>query len=78
MTTPQNTPAGKHRAQDTPSAGDGNGKSGVPLVRLVHASKRYGAVIALTVSAGSCSFGPASTRLFTCMTRTRIVHLMRS
>ena len=48
MTTPQNTPAGKHRAQDTPSAGQGNGKSRVPLVRLVNASKRYGAVIALS------------------------------
>ena len=46
MSTPQETPAGKHRAsQDAPPAG--NGRGGVPLVRLVHAGKRYGAVIAL-------------------------------
>jgi simple sugar transport system ATP-binding protein len=42
MSTPQETPAGKHHA---PPAG--NGRSGVPLVRLVNAGKRYGAVIAL-------------------------------
>ena len=48
MTTPQNTPAGKHRAQETPPAGQGNGNGGVPLVRLVNAGKRYGAVIALS------------------------------
>ena len=46
MSTPQETPAGRHRAgQDAPPAG--NGRSGVPLVRLVNAGKRYGAVIAL-------------------------------
>ena len=45
MTTPQNTPVGKHAAQDTPQAGNGGG---VPLVRLVNAGKRYGAVIALS------------------------------
>ena len=46
MSTPQETPAGRHRAgQDAPQAG--NGRSGVPLVRLVNAGKRYGAVIAL-------------------------------
>ncbi|MGH3175097.1 MAG: sugar ABC transporter ATP-binding protein, partial [Streptosporangiaceae bacterium] len=48
MTTPQNTPAGKHRAQEGAPAGQGNGHGGVPLVRLVNASKRYGAVIALS------------------------------
>ena len=42
MSTPQETPTGKHHA---PPAG--NGRSGVPLVRLVNAGKRYGAVIAL-------------------------------
>jgi hypothetical protein len=43
MSTPQETPpAGKHHA---PQAG--NGRSGVPLVRLINAGKRYGAVIAL-------------------------------
>ena len=46
MSTPQETPAGRHRAgQDAPQAG--SGRSGVPLVRLVNAGKRYGAVIAL-------------------------------
>jgi len=46
MSTPQETPAGRHRAgQDAPQAG--NGRSGVPLVRLIGAGKRYGAVIAL-------------------------------
>ena len=48
MTTPQNIPGGKHRVQDTPAAGQGNGNGGVPLVRLVNAGKRYGAVIALS------------------------------
>ena len=46
MSTPQDTPGGKHRAtQDAPRAG--NGQGGPPLVRLVNAGKRYGAVIAL-------------------------------
>ena len=46
MSTPQDAPAGKHHApQEVPQAG--NGRSGVPLVRLVNAGKRYGAVIAL-------------------------------
>ena len=48
MSTPQDTPAaGRHRAASgtTAPARDGNG--GVPLVRLVGAGKRYGAVIAL-------------------------------
>ena len=52
MTTPQNTPVGKHaapRAQQTSQrAQAGHGNGGVPLVRLVNASKRYGAVIALS------------------------------
>ena len=53
MTTPQNTPVGKHAApqgtgpQET-RPGNGNGQGGVPLVRLVNARKRYGAVIALS------------------------------
>jgi simple sugar transport system ATP-binding protein len=63
MSTPQETPAGRHRAgQDAPPAG--NGRSEVPLVRLVNAGKRYGAVIALhdinmEVSAGevTCVLG---------------------
>ena len=42
MSTPQPAPTGKHHA---PPAG--NGRSGMPLVRLVNAGKRYGAVIAL-------------------------------
>jgi simple sugar transport system ATP-binding protein len=42
MSTPQETPAGKHHAPEA-----GNGRSGVPLVRLINAGKRYGAVIAL-------------------------------
>jgi simple sugar transport system ATP-binding protein len=42
MSTPQETPAGKHHAPEA-----GNGRSGVPLVRLVNTGKRYGAVIAL-------------------------------
>jgi simple sugar transport system ATP-binding protein len=47
MSTPQDTPAaGRHRAgQDAPPAG--NGRGGVPLVKLIGAGKRYGAVIAL-------------------------------
>jgi simple sugar transport system ATP-binding protein len=59
MSTPQDAPTGKHHA---PPAG--NGRSGVPLVRLVNAGKRYGAVIALSditmeVSAGevTCVLG---------------------
>src|ERR1039458_7134450 len=54
MTTPQNTPAGKHAAQapqtsqQGPPAGQGDGNGGAPLVRLVNAGKRYGAVIALS------------------------------
>ena len=63
MSTPQETPAGRHRApQDAPTAG--NGQGGVPLVRLINAGKRYGAVIALhditmEVSAGevTCVLG---------------------
>ncbi len=63
MSTPQNPPVGKHAApQDTPPAR--NGKGGPPLVRLVNAGKRYGAVIALSditmeVSAGevTCVLG---------------------
>ena len=42
MSTPQETPTGKHHAPEA-----GNGRSGMPLVRLVNAGKRYGAVIAL-------------------------------
>jgi simple sugar transport system ATP-binding protein len=46
MSTPQESPGGKHRATaDAPPAGNGNG--GVPLVKLINAGKRYGAVIAL-------------------------------
>ena len=46
MSTPQETPsAGRHAA--TAQAGNGNGRSGVPLVKLTGAGKRYGAVIAL-------------------------------
>ena len=59
MSTPQETPAGKHHAPEA-----GNGRSSVPLVRLVNAGKRYGAVIALhdinmEVSAGevTCVLG---------------------
>ena len=59
MSTPQETPAGRHHAPEA-----GNGSSGVPLVRLVNAGKRYGAVIALhdinmEVSAGevTCVLG---------------------
>jgi simple sugar transport system ATP-binding protein len=46
MTTPQETPAaGRHRAAGAAPAG--NGQGGVPLVKLINAGKRYGAVIAL-------------------------------
>jgi simple sugar transport system ATP-binding protein len=47
MSTPPETPQpGRHRAgQDTATAG--NGRGGVPLVKLIGAGKRYGAVIAL-------------------------------
>ena len=63
MSTPQDVPAGKHHApQEVPPAG--NGRSGVPLVKLIGAGKRYGAVIALhdinlEVSAGevTCVLG---------------------
>jgi ABC-type sugar transport system ATPase subunit len=62
MSTPQDTPVGKHHAPETPQARNGNG--GAPLVRLVNAGKRYGAVIALhditmEVSAGevTCVLG---------------------
>ncbi|MGD0245847.1 MAG: ATP-binding cassette domain-containing protein [Streptosporangiaceae bacterium] len=59
MSTPQETPTGKHHAPEpaaaaspasaspasaSPAAGNG---TGAPLVRLVNAGKRYGAVIAL-------------------------------
>ncbi len=50
MSTPQDTPpAGKHHAPETVTAPAtaGNGTR-VPLVRLVNAGKRYGAVIALS------------------------------
>jgi simple sugar transport system ATP-binding protein len=48
MSTPQETPTGKHHAPEPATAGNGNGNgTGVPLVRLVNAGKRYGAVIAL-------------------------------
>ena len=50
MTTPQNTPVGKHAAQ-APQTSQGPrppGQRRRPLVRLVNASKRYGAVIALS------------------------------
>jgi simple sugar transport system ATP-binding protein len=45
MSTPQETPTGKHHAPEPAAAGTG---TRVPLVRLVHAGKRYGAVIALS------------------------------
>jgi len=50
MTTPQNTPVGKHAAQVTQTSQEGTpaGQGGVPLVRLTNAGKRYGAVIALS------------------------------
>ena len=49
MSTPQETPTGKHHAPEpaTAPARAGNG-TGAPLVRLVNAGKRYGAVIALS------------------------------
>jgi len=49
MSTPQDTGAGKHRATSDAAgqAGHGNGRGGVPLVKLINAGKRYGAVIAL-------------------------------
>ena len=52
MSTPQETPAGKHHAPSQDSAqaaqaGNGRGNGGVPLVKLINAGKRYGAVIAL-------------------------------
>jgi len=48
MSTPQDTPTGKHHAPEPAAAPAraGNG-AGAPLVRLVNAGKRYGAVIAL-------------------------------
>jgi simple sugar transport system ATP-binding protein len=51
MSTPQETPTGKHHApapaaSANPATGNGTG-TGAPLVRLVNAGKRYGAVIAL-------------------------------
>ena len=46
MSTPQDVPAGKHHAPQEVSQA-GNGRSSVPLVRLINAGKRYGAVIAL-------------------------------
>jgi simple sugar transport system ATP-binding protein len=69
MSTPQDIPpTGKHHAPEPPAAANpataaGNG-TGAPLVRLVNAGKRYGAVIALSditmeVSAGevTCVLG---------------------
>jgi len=63
MSTPQNTPVGKHAAPGG-AAPRRNGNGGPPLVRLVNAGKRYGAVIALhditmEVSAGevTCVLG---------------------
>jgi simple sugar transport system ATP-binding protein len=44
MSTPQETPTGKHHAPEPAAAGS---RTGAPLVRLVNAGKRYGAVIAL-------------------------------
>lgn len=62
MSTPPDTPVGKHAAPDPTPPRNGNGR--VPLVRLVNAGKRYGAVIALhditmEVSAGevTCVLG---------------------
>jgi simple sugar transport system ATP-binding protein len=46
MSTPQDAAGGRHRATaDAPPVG--NGQGGVPLVKLINAGKRYGAVIAL-------------------------------
>jgi simple sugar transport system ATP-binding protein len=66
MSTPQETPTGKHHAPEPAAPADpaaGNG-TGVALIRLVNAGKRYGAVIALQditmeVSAGevTCVLG---------------------
>jgi simple sugar transport system ATP-binding protein len=44
MSTPQETPTGRHHAPEPATAATG---TRVPLVRLVNAGKRYGAVIAL-------------------------------
>jgi simple sugar transport system ATP-binding protein len=69
MSTPQDSPVGKHAAPETTQTSPvvppaRNGSGGVPLVRLVNAGKRYGAVIALhditmEVSAGevTCVLG---------------------
>jgi simple sugar transport system ATP-binding protein len=64
MSTPQQTPAGKHAAPKGGTATAAAGNGGAPLVRLVDAGKRYGAVIALQginmeVSAGevTCVLG---------------------
>ena len=45
MSTPQETPTGKHHAPEPATA---DARTGAPLVRLVNAGKRYGAVIALS------------------------------
>jgi simple sugar transport system ATP-binding protein len=45
MSTPQETPTGKHHAPEPATAAT---RTGAPLVRLVNAGKRYGAVIALS------------------------------
>jgi ABC-type sugar transport system ATPase subunit len=49
MSTPEDTPVGRHAARQTSQEGPParNGNGGVPLVRLINAGKRYGAVIAL-------------------------------
>jgi len=65
MSTPQETPTGKHHAPETVTApATARNGTGAPLVRLVNAGKRYGAVIALSditmeVSAGevTCVLG---------------------
>ena len=69
MSTPQDSPVGKHAAPETTQTSPvvppaRNGSGGPPLVRLVNAGKRYGAVIALhditmEVSAGevTCVLG---------------------
>jgi simple sugar transport system ATP-binding protein len=49
MSTPQETPTGKHHAPEPAAASAAAGsRTGAPLVRLVNAGKRYGAVIALS------------------------------
>ncbi len=48
QTSPEGPPAGKHAAPRTSQQGTPAGNGGVPLVRLVNAGKRYGAVIALS------------------------------